>query len=441
MSVAPVRRLPVRPDADQLRRQAKELLRAFRDGDPAALAEWHHHHPDARLDSAPHTDARLAEARLANARLADAQLVLARSYQASSWTRLMQSVQLADAIWRDDLGEVRRLITAQRALRDEQVLIRRDSNWGPPMTYAANLGRDAIIRWLHAHGATDVESAAGRAALQGKVQTARMLYDMAGRPPIDDDALGGPAYTLSAEGTALLLSLGARAVDESGARLAPVAVVLETDGRNPEAKHAILAMYEQHGLVYPDTPTMALHRGRIDLLEAHIARDPLLLTRTFTHREIYPTSMGCREPLDATVGTPVGGSTLLHLCVDYDELEIARWLIAQGAPVNAPSAVGASGFGGHTPLFNTVVSQPNFWMNYGKRGPFTAPFTELLLGQGANPNVRASLWKRLHPGHGDPARHDYRDVTPLSWGRRFHAPIFVSEPAMQRIRDAGGETQ
>lgn len=441
MSVAPVRRLPVRPDADQLRRQAKELLRAFRDGDPAALAEWHHHHPDARLDSAPHTDARLANARLANARLADAQLVLARSYQASSWTRLMQSVQLADAIWRDDLDEVRRLITAHRALRDEQVLIRRDSNWGPPMTYAANLGRDAIIRWLHAHGATDVESAAGRAALQGKVQTARTLYDMAGRPPIDDDALGGPAYTLSAEGTALLLSLGARAVDESGARLAPVAVVLETDGRNPEAKHAILAMYEQHGLVYPDTPTMALHRGRIDLLEAHIARDPLLLTRTFTHREIYPTSMGCREPLDATVGTPVGGSTLLHLCVDYDELEIARWLIAQGASVNAPSRVGASGFGGHTPLFNTVVSQPNFWMNYGKRGPFTAPFTELLLGQGANPNVRASLWKRLHPGHGDPARHDYRDVTPLSWGRRFHAPIFVSEPAMQRIRDAGGETQ
>ena len=77
-----------------------------------------------------------------------------------------------------------------------------------------------------------------------------------------------------------------------------------------------------------------------------------------------------------------------------------------------------------------MVSQPNFWMNYGKRGPFVAPFTELLLERGADPNVRASIWKRLHPGHGDPARHDYRDVTALSWGRRFHAPIFVSEPAM-----------
>jgi hypothetical protein len=426
MSAVFVRRLPVRPDGDQLRRQAKELLRAYRAGDPAALAEWQYHHPATHV-------------RVNNARLADAQLVLARSYQASSWTRLLQAVQLADAIWRDDLDDVRTLVTANRTLRDEHVLIRRDSNWGPPMTYAANLGRDDIIRWLHTHGATDVQSAAGRAALQGKVKTARMLYDMAGRPPVDDDALGGPAYTLSAEGTALLLSLGARVVDADGVRLASVAVVLETDGRNPEAKHAILEMYAQHGLQFPDTPVMALHRGRIDLLEAHLARDASLLTRTFTHREIYPLSMGCRDPLDATVGTPLGGSTLLHLCVDYDELEIARWLIARGAPVNAPSAIGASGFGGHTPLFNTVVSQPNFWMNYGKRGPFTAPFAELLLEYGANPQVRASLWKQLHPGHGDSTRYDYRDVTPLSWGRRFHAPIFVSEPAMQLIRDAGGD--
>jgi ankyrin repeat protein len=126
------------------------------------------------------------------------------------------------------------------------------------------------------------------------------------------------------------------------------------------------------------------------------------------------------------------------MCVDYDELEIARWLIDKGADVNTPSRVGASGFGGYTPLFSTVVSQPNFWMNYRKRGPFVAPVTELLLEHGADPNVRASIWKSLHEGHGDPTRHDYRDVTPLSWGRRFHAPIFVSEPAMTLIEQAGG---
>jgi hypothetical protein len=126
------------------------------------------------------------------------------------------------------------------------------------------------------------------------------------------------------------------------------------------------------------------------------------------------------------------------MCVDYDEMEIAKWLISRGVNVNAPSAVGDRGFGGYTPLFNTVVSQPNFWMNYRNRGPFVAPFTELLLEHGANPNVRASIYKSLHEGHGDPTRHDYRNVTPLAWGRRFHAPIFVSQPAMKLIEAAGG---
>ena len=417
-----IRRLPVRPDLDQLKHQAKELLRALHAGDPAAIAELREHHPDP-IDPA-------------QAKLADAQLVLSRSYQAGSWTRLVTAVKLAVAIWRDDFDTVRDLVNANPHLIHEQVLIRKDSNWGPPMTYAANLGRDRIIKFLHSVGAVDLESAAGRAALQGKVDTAKMLYEMAGSPPIKDHALGGTAYTLSAEGTALLLSLGAQV---RGGQGSPAEVVLQTDGRNPAAKHAILEMYVQHGLELPDTPTMALHRGRIDLLEEHLRRDPQLLTRTFSHREIYPAELGCGDPLDATVGTPLGGSTLLHMCVDYDELDIARWLIAQGMDVNVRSAVGSNGFGGHTPLFNTVVSQPNFWMNYRKRGPFVAPFTELLLEHGADPNVRASLWKRLHPGHGDTTRHDYRDVTALSWGRRFHDPIFVSEPAMRLIERAGGE--
>jgi hypothetical protein len=419
-----VRRLPVRPNLDQLKHQAKDLLRALHAGEAAAIAELREHHPD------PSSPTEIT--------LADAQLILARAYQASSWPRLVQAVELVDAIWRDDLDTVRDLVTRNPHLLHEQALIRADSNWGPPMSYAANLGRDRIITMLHDLGATDLRKALGRAALQGHTGTVRMLYEMLDRPPVDDDALGGPAYTLSQEGTAILFALGARARDDAGRRLAPVDVVLQTDGRNPEAKHAILEMYVAHGLELPDTPVMALHRGRIDLLEAHLHRDPGLLNRTFSHREIYPAEMGCQDPIDATVGTPLGGTTMLHMCVDYDELEIARWLIARGADVNARAAVGASGFGGYTALFSTVVSQPNFWMNYRKRGPFVAPFTELLLEHGADPNVRASIWKRLHPGHGDPARHEYRDVTALSWGRRFHAPVFVSEPAMRLIEDAGG---
>lgn len=418
------RRLPVRPNLDHLKHQAKDLLRALRAGDPAAITEWSEHH---RAPPAP-----------ARATLADAQWVLAQSYQASNWPRLVQAAQLADAIWRDDLDAVRRLVAPNPRLLHEQVLIRADSNWGPPLTYAANLGRDRIIQMLHRLGATDLHTALERAALQGKIGTARMLHALLGAPVPPDGALGGPAYTLSVEGTALLLELGVRVRDDAGKLLAPVDVVLQTDARNPPAKHAILEMYARHGVAFPDTPPMAIHRGRLDLLEQHLRRDPDLLRRTFSHREIYPAELGCGDPLDATVGTPLGGTTLLHLCADYDELDIARWLLDQGMDPNAMAAVGASGFGGYTALFATVVSQPNFWLNHHQRGPFVAPLTELLLERGADPNVRASLWKRLHPGHGDPVRHDYRDVTALAWGRRFHAPIFVSQPAMRLIEEAGG---
>lgn len=423
-----IQSLPVRPDLGQLRQQAKEFLAAIHSGDPEALAELQQHHPEPAVDPP-------------SLKLAGAQLVLARRYQASSWARLVQAVNLANAIWRDDVRAVLDLVSQSRNLLYEPTLLRRDSNWGPPMTYAANLGRDRIVQALHEAGATDHRTAWGRAVLQGKIETAKLLVSLLGKPVLPDDGLGGPAYTLSVEGTLYALGVGARVYDGNDKLLAPVDVVLETDGRNPAAKHRILELYEQHGVVYPDTPVMALHRGRIDLLAEHLRRDPALLRRTFSHREIYPSEMGCLDAINATVGTPLGGTTLLHLCVDYDEMEIALWLLDHGMDVNARSAVGASGFGGYTALFATVVSQPNFWMNYNNRGPYIAPFTQLLLERGADPNIRASLWKQLHPGHAkhaDGARHEYRDVTALSWGRRFHAPIFVSEPALRLIEAAGG---
>lgn len=361
---------------------------------------------------------------------------LAHSYGAPSWERLVQSCHLIDAIWRDDLHTVRELVTKHPNLLHENAGIR-NNNWGPPMTYAANLGRDAIIRMLYDLGARDLNTAVGRAILQSKIDTARLLHQLMGSPRLHDSALGGAAYTLSATGTQLALELGARAVDENGKRLAPVDLVLETDSRNPEAKHRILELYVQHGLTLPDTPVMALHRGRLDLLEDHLQRDPELLQRTFAHEEIYPPELGCHDEVLATQGTPLKGTTLLHLCADYDELEIARWLLDRGMDPDVKADVDADGFGGHTALFGTVVSQPNFWMNYGDRGPFAAPFTQLLLDRGADPNVRASLRKRLHEGYAPKYdvenTYEYRNVTALEWGRQFQAKVFVSEPAIRLI--------
>jgi hypothetical protein len=419
-----VRRLPVRPDLEQLHRQAKELLRAIRSGDANAIAELREHHPDS-IDPAA-------------AKLADAQLVLARSYGAPSWARLVHAVRLADAIWRDDADAVGTLITRDPALIHEHVLIRTDSGWGPPMTYAANLGRDRIIRLLHGHGAKDFESAAGRAALQGKTQTVYMIYDLAGRPRLDRMSLAGPAYTLSVEGTAAMFALGVSLAGPNGVDSNTMEHLLGTDSRNPLAKHRILELYVEHGFEPPDTAVMALHRGRIDLLEAHLARDPDLLTRTFDIADIFPLAPACaREPYTAQ-GTPVHGTTLLHIAAYFDELEIAEWLLDRGMDPDVRAAVDADGFGGYTALFSTVVSQHNFWVNYGQGQPDEGQFTRLLLDRGASPNLRASLRARLEQGHGGGPLREYRDVTALGWADQYHARIFVSRESVRLIEARGG---
>ncbi len=420
------RSLPVCPDIDTLEQEARELLRALHAGDVTALAELAEFHPSPSVASELTLD--------------DAKLLLARSYQAPSWARVVTACELVDAIWRDDLDTVRRLVTDDPSLLHENAIIRPDSHWGRPLTYAANVGRDGIIRMLHARGATDLLSALDRAVLQGNIGTARMLHDMLGCPTPPDDALGGAAYTLSSSGTALMLEFGARVVDEQGRSLAPVDVVLETDSRNPSAKHSILEMYAQHGCELPDTPMMALHRGRIDLLEEQLGADRDLLRRTFSYAEIFPPSLGCR--LDEFPRTSLDGATLLHACVEFDELDIARWLLVKGMPVDAPTATDADGFGGHTALFSAVVCYANFWGNY--RGSASeSPMAKLLLEHGANPNARASMREQLLDGnpYSPTGFREHRDITPLAWGERFHNAIVVNKSAMVQISEAGGRNQ
>lgn len=410
------RHLPVRPHLDQLRHQAKDLLRAVRAGDPPAVAEFRQHHPS---PTAPHA-----------ATLADAQLALARSYGVATWPRLKRVCGLIDAIWRDDVDAVRALVRKHPKLLIEDARGVR-GNWGPPMSYAANLGRDRVVTMLRALGAPDLQSAFDRACLQGQLSTARLLYEMGARP--ERGAVMGPAETQSGTGMAFLLGLGAEISDEHGSRLAPVALVLETYCRNPTGKHQCLELFAQQGIALPDTPPMAVHRGRLDLLAAHLQRDPQLLSRTYSHAEIYPPELGCQaDETLALHGTPLAGGTLLHLCIDYDEMGILRWLIERGANVDVPAAVDADGFGGHTALFGTVVSQP---YRVGLRRDDAV--ARLLLDHGANPNAVAALRKRLR-FVADESWHEYWKVTPLAWGERFHEQNWVNRAAMTAIAARGG---
>ena len=87
----PTRTLRERPNLDQLRRQAKELVGAFKDGDSGAVAAVNAHYRDAD----PRTFA-----------LHDAQLVIARANGFDSWPKLKAFV---------DGATVRRLVDRVRA--------------------------------------------------------------------------------------------------------------------------------------------------------------------------------------------------------------------------------------------------------------------------------------------------------------------------------------
>jgi hypothetical protein len=262
---------------------------------------------------------------------------------------------------------------------------------------------------------------------------------MLGSPEPPDGALAGPAYTLSVSGTAFAFEVGARIVGPQGVDRNVMEHLLGSDSRNPPAKHRILEMYVGHGFEPPDTPVMALHRGRIDLLEAHLARDPDLLTRTFDVADVFPLAPACAADAHTAQGTPVHGTTLLHLAAYFDELRVAEWLLDRGMDPDARSAVDGEGFGGYTALFSTVACQRNFWVNYGKGQPDEARFTRLLLERGADPNVRASLRVRLEQGHGGGPVHECENVTPLGWGDRHPARIFVSRESLRLIEERGGE--
>src|ERR1051325_3724275 len=168
------RRLPERPHLDVPKRQARELLTAWRAGVPEALERIRRRHPKFR-----ETDPAALSAR--KFLLSDAQLVVAREYGFSTWTELKERIHgntvaalLQEAIHKDDREAVVRLLRAHPNLLHVPLW---SGNWGPPMSHAANLGRLEIIQAVSALGARDHQHAFDRALLQGKLECARWLRE------------------------------------------------------------------------------------------------------------------------------------------------------------------------------------------------------------------------------------------------------------------------
>ncbi len=101
----PIRRLPAEPNLEQLRKQAKELLEAYRSGKTDAVTEVH------RFEQSPGDFA-----------LSDAQRVLARSYGFASWPKLKAFVDGAnirrfmEAVKTGAMHEVRSMLASRPEL-------------------------------------------------------------------------------------------------------------------------------------------------------------------------------------------------------------------------------------------------------------------------------------------------------------------------------------
>jgi hypothetical protein len=416
------RRLPERPHLDVPRREARELLEACQSGKPDALDRIRRRHPKLKdvSDNAQIT---------AHLKLSDAQLVIAREYGFSTWTTLKARISahpaasaLHDAIWADDRAAVVRILRGSPQMLDLPVM---SGDWGPPMSFAANLGRIEIVEACAEMGARDYQHAFDRAILQGKIDCARWLHHHGAKP--EPGIIMGGCETLNAQGIRLLAELNAPFTDAHGDHLAPLAMVLETYGRNPAGKHAILEFFVTRGYPLPDTPMMAFHRGDVAALEKHLGRDPQLLERRFPLREIYPEECGCAAQGQAGMHwTPIDGTTMLHLAVDFREREIFDWLLEHGTDVNVRATIDSDGYGGHTPLFNALVCGP--WDDLR--------MTESLLRHGAAKEMQASLRKFLDWTE-NPRWHEARNVTAREWGRTFPEPKWVNRRALQLLEEPG----
>jgi ankyrin repeat protein len=192
--------LPVRPDLEQLRRQAKDLLAAAKRGDGDAIARIH-----------------AVSDRLM---LASAQLALAREYGFSSWPRLKTEVERREILNGRDLVRLRTLLAEEPSLAAEPMDHWCDHHGAPPLGYMAMLRFDAsrlglprdlpgtgdVARALIAAGApvdgrpVDKETPLITAASYGDAEVAKVLIEAGA----DVDARAAPDSGGVPGGTALL---------------------------------------------------------------------------------------------------------------------------------------------------------------------------------------------------------------------------------------------
>jgi ankyrin repeat protein len=405
----------IKPDATTrfYKREAKKLLKQYRDRNRLALDLFEDFHPQ--------------KASLDDIKLSDAQLVVSRHYGQKTWGHLLKVVEsnkqfqlLEKAFQSRNKKGIQQLLNKYDILFDRLLL-----------RTAVLYGNLEIVEFLYELGARDLQDALGQAIYSCSRDIVDFLVSKGGNME------GNDRYGLIGSSSCELQNLNSLKFTLSY-RTKPVPdyvlfeyfkILLGTYVRNPKGKHECIEELIRQGLVVEDTPMMAFHRGRVDLLEKRLEDNPNFIHHKYALSEIFPTPF-FDDNSDGLHLTPLEGTTLLHLAIEYDEREIMEWLVGKGADVNATSTIDKDGFGGHTPLFHTTVT---FIQDDTSKAAF-------LLKHGANPNHRCSIRKQLKfmgKRHLEDI-NEYKEVTPLSFASQWLGGQDNAVGTIKLLINAGG---
>jgi hypothetical protein len=333
--------LSPRVNLEQSRKQAKDLLKAFRAGDAKALDRARWNHPRFR----GLTDDQIREGPFV---LADAQLVIARLHYFESWPKLLRHIETlerrdprvgrfedaADAIITGEVATLERLVRAHPNLVHER---------------STRAHEAPLLHYVAANGVEDYRQRSPKNA----VEVARVLLDEGAEVDATSHAYGGGYTALGLVATStpprragvqiplidLLVERGA-AID--GVRPGASYVRDALSNGCPEAARALADRGARLDLI------AAAGVGRLDVVQRLVdgasaqELEKALVTAAGMHGAYDVVEYLLDHGVDVAAGT---GWTALHSATGGADLRIIDLLIRRGAPLEKRNMYGGTVLG------------------------------------------------------------------------------------------------
>jgi ankyrin repeat protein len=358
-------------------------------------------------------------------------LQVARLYGFTSWPKLKghvesftQSGQLKDAIDTEDLARIKALMMRNPALHKAPLGYGNDGPltwvaecrvpWGPP-----SATRLVIAEWMIRHG-SDIHQGGDAPLMRAALNSDRIpMMELLVANGADVNALWHGNYpiifasceALDARALHWLLNHGANPncgghgfqYSEHSYEGTALDYLIAGYVRSPEQlRPCIEVLLNAGGETRFRVPAfLTILRGRLSEFAQLLNDEPSLVSRRFAELDCGQT--GGRSLL-------LTGATLLHAAAEFGDVEAAALLLDRGADVNAPADVDPNGIGGQTAIFHAVTQFDDFGL----------PVARLLIGRGADLNVRA----RLPGAYERPG--EIVECTPLEYSRLFGNPAALT---------------